>query len=411
MTTANGIRVTVNPDPWVFGVAVNLWYGVGSVAEETGKTGFAHLFEHLMFSGSAQVASGEHLGALQAIGGNANATTSFDRTNYYETIPAGGLELALWLEAERLTSLLDAVDITNLDTQRAVVLEEKRQRYDNQPYGDAFMHLMTLVYGEAHPYGHLPIGSMADLEAATLDDVAAFFSRHYVPANLVLTLSGAVTPDEGFALVEKYFGDIPPGAATPAVDLGVPRLEGLPRTQVTGDVPQDLVYCCWRTPPVADAASDALGLALTILAGSMSSRLHQELVRTSIADSVDAFDLGLERGTSVAAATAACAEGVAPERVEEALIATWERFLADGPTPAELARAKMAEERDVLADLASIESRADQISGAVTQFGDAEEVNRHLATIAALTPEAVHAAAAEWLDPAHRAVLTYRGQS
>ncbi|MDR0416591.1 MAG: insulinase family protein, partial [Propionibacteriaceae bacterium] len=165
----NGLRVVVSPDPWVPVVAVNLWYDVGSAHESPGRTGFAHLFEHLMFAGAADVGPGEHLGALQALGGEVNATTSFDRTNYFETVPAGAAELALWYEAQRLGSLLEAVDQTVLDTEREVVKEEKRQRYDNVPYGDVMELILGQVFPEGHPYRHTVIGSMDDLNAAGVE--------------------------------------------------------------------------------------------------------------------------------------------------------------------------------------------------------------------------------------------------
>ncbi|MCL2735467.1 MAG: insulinase family protein [Propionibacteriaceae bacterium] len=407
--TSNGIRVAVNPDPWVSGVSVNLWYLVGSVHEAAGKTGFAHLFEHLMFSGSANVSSGEHLGVVQSMGGNANATTSFDRTNYFETVPAGGLDLALWLEAERLSSLLDSVDQVNLDTQRDVVKEEKRQRYDNVPYGDAFPRLMSFLFPGTHPYAHMPIGSMEDLDSATLEDVHGFFHSHYSPSNLILTLSGAVEPEDGFALVDRYFGHIAPGRPTPRPDLGVlAPLTGLPRLDVSGDVPQDVVYCSWLVPPIADDANDPLGLGLSILAGSMTSRLHTDLVRTSVADSVEAFDLGLEHGNSVIMATAACAEGVTPEQVEETLMRSWDRFLQEGPTDDEVSRAIRSEERDFLADLSSIEHRSDHISASWSYFGDANEINKHMDTIKALSADDIRAACATWLRPDNAAIMTYR---
>ena len=411
-TTSNGIRVAVNPDPWVPGVAVNLWYGVGSVHEVAGKTGFAHLFEHLMFSGSASVASGEHLALLQSLGGNANATTSFDRTNYFETIPAGGLELALWLEAERLRSLLDSVDQVNLDTQREVVKEEKRQRYDNVPYGNSFSQIMGLVFPDSHPYSHMPIGSMADLDSASLEDVRDFFHRHYSPRNLILTLSGAVQPEEGFLLVEKYFSDIEPGDGPSDPHLApLGKLTGIPRVDVQGDVPQDVLYCCWLVPAIADDSNDPLGLGLTVLAGSMTSRLHEDLVRTSLADSAEAFDLGLEHGNSLIVATAACVDQVAPEKVEEAMMASWERFCDEGPSPEEMNRAVKSEDREFLADLAGIESRADHISASWSYFGDPDEVNRHLATIHSLTSEDVVEEFSSWMRPENRAVLTYRSLS
>ncbi|MEZ5202716.1 MAG: pitrilysin family protein, partial [Micropruina glycogenica] len=178
-TLDNGLRVIVNPDPSVPVVAVNLWYDVGSRDERPGRTGLAHLFEHLMFEGSANVTSGEHLATVQSVGGSANATTWFDRTNYFETVPTGALDLALWLEADRLASL--QVTQHNLDNQRDVVMEEKRQRYDNVPYGDVMLHLVQLTFPADHPYGHPTIGSMDDLAAATLDDAKAFFATHYAP--------------------------------------------------------------------------------------------------------------------------------------------------------------------------------------------------------------------------------------
>jgi predicted Zn-dependent peptidase len=407
--TSNGIRVVVNPDPWVSGVAVNLWYEVGSAHEIPGKTGFAHLFEHLMFSGSANVGNGEHLALMQTIGGHCNATTSFDRTNYYETVPRGGLDLALWLEADRLSSLLDSVDIDNLNTQRDVVKEEKRQRYDNVPYGDVFQRIMGLVFPENHPYAHMPIGSMEDLDSASLEDVHSFFHTHYSPQNLILTLAGAIEPDEGFSLVDKYFGHIPPGKKTTDLDLrSLPFLTGIPRLEVSADVPQDVIYCCWLVPPIADDVNDALTLGLTTLSGSMTSRLHDALVKTELADSVDSFDLGLVNGNSVIITTAACADEVSPERLEKELIITLDNFCDEGPTQAELLRAKKAEEREFYSDLANIESRADNISASLSYFGDPEELARHLDIIQSLNTTDIHTSVSTWMRPENRAVMTYR---
>ena len=411
-TTSNGIRVAVNPDPWVSGVALNLWYEVGSVHETVSKTGFAHLFEHLMFSGSANVVSGEHLGLIQSIGGQCNATTSFDRTNYFETVPRGGLELALWLEADRLSSLLDSVDQINLDTQREVVKEEKRQRYDNVPYGNAFPELMRFIFPEDHPYAHMPTGSMEDLDSATLDDVHSFFHCHYCPRNLILTLSGSIEPEEGFSLVETYFSEIPPGEATPDPHHGpLPVLTQIPRTELSAEVPQDVVYSCWLVPPIASDTTDPLGLGLSILSGTMTSRLHEALVRTSLADSVDSFDLGLAHGNSLVITSASCADRVSPESLEDAMMAALETFCTQGPTQAELNRAKRAELREYLCDLASIESRSDHISASWSYFGDADEMNNHLDIIDALHVEDIHSTISTWLQPDNRGVLTYRRSS
>ena len=209
-TLPNGLRVIVSEDHAVPNVAVNLWVGVGSRHEARGRTGLAHLFEHLMFQGSRNVASGEHFSALMNEGARLNATTWFDRTNYFETIPVGALDLALWLEADRHGYLLDAVTQENLDNQRDVVKEEKRQRYDNVPYGQALIDIYATVFPEDHPYHHPTIGSMEDLDAATLEDVHAFYRAHYGPNNTVLTLVGDLTPEQGFAAAEQYFGGLSP---------------------------------------------------------------------------------------------------------------------------------------------------------------------------------------------------------
>src|SRR5215207_3760533 len=207
-TLANGLRVISSPDHIAPSVALNLWYDVGSRDEEEGRTGFAHLFEHVMFQGSANVASGQHIALLQAAGAVVNATTWFDRTNYFETLPTGGLDLALWLEADRMGTLLDALTQENLDNQREVVKEERRQRYDNVPYGDAMELLNALTFPPDHPYGHTTIGSMDDLNAATLADVQAFFRTHYRPSNAVLSLVGDVTAEEALARAERYFSPL-----------------------------------------------------------------------------------------------------------------------------------------------------------------------------------------------------------
>ena len=238
-----------SPDHGAPSVAVNLWYDVGSRDEEPGRTGFAHLFEHVMFQGSAHVPSGQHIGLLQAAGASVNATTWFDRTNYFETLPTGGLDLALWLEADRLGTLLDALTQESLDNQREVVKEEKRQRYDNVPYGDAMELLNALTFPADHPYGHTTIGSMEDLNAATLEDVQAFFRTHYLPNNAVLSIVGDVDPDDAFARAATYFGPLTAGEK-PAKPVGDPLgpLTGTDREETSGVVPAEAVYLSWRLP-------------------------------------------------------------------------------------------------------------------------------------------------------------------
>ena len=208
-TLPNGLRVIVAPDRLAPVVAINLWYDVGSKHEVKGKTGFAHLFEHFMFQGSRHVAKAEHMALIQGAGGINNATTFFDRTNYFETLPSHQLELGLWLEADRMATLLDALSQENLDNQREVVKNEKRQSYDNRPYGSFYEKLMATVFAEGHPYHHTPIGSMEDLDAASLDDVIAFFKTWYAPNNAVLTIAGDVDEEPAFAAAERFCGPIP----------------------------------------------------------------------------------------------------------------------------------------------------------------------------------------------------------
>ncbi|MFZ1384969.1 MAG: pitrilysin family protein, partial [Propionicimonas sp.] len=272
---SNGLVVVVSPDHSVPIVAVNLWYDVGSRDERPGQAGWAHLFEHLMFQGSANVASGEHLNALQNVGGSVNATTSFDRTNYFETVPVGALDLALWMEADRLATLADHLDEANLDTQREVVKEEKRQRYDNVPYGHVMPQLLELLFPAGHPYAHSTIGSMADLDAATPETAQAFFARHYRADNAVLTLVGDISPKEGFKKAERYFGWIPgwnrrqrPAAAA------LPALAEPQRHDVWSAVPADAVYLAWRLPERDTTPFDAADLALAVLGQGQASRLH-----------------------------------------------------------------------------------------------------------------------------------------
>ena len=403
----NGLRLLVNPDPIAPGVAVNLWYQVGSADEGLGATGFAHLFEHLMFAGSAQVASGEHLAAIQAVGGSANATTSFDRTNYFQTVGRQALELALWLEADRMSSL--NVDQANLDTQREVVKEEKRQRYDNVPYGDQLQLLLELNFGEQHPYRHPPIGSMADLDDATLADVQAFYRSWYQPGGVVLTLSGAIEVAQAKELAEHYFGDLPttdlPARAAVAP---LPAHQGEPELVVVRDVPRPVLHLCWRSPEVTHPDRLALDLALSLLSDGQSARLVRDLVRDrQVAEGVGSYDLGLARGSSLAMISARPREDVELDVVADPILQTLVELATDGPSDAELARAKASFEREWLLGLAPVEQRADQISMYASQFDDPQRINRELDEIAAISVDQIAAVVARWLDPAARATLRY----
>ena len=410
-TLPNGLRVVVSPDPSVPNVTVNIWVGVGSRHESPGRTGFAHLFEHLMFQGSRNVKSGEHFEALMSQGGRLNATTWFDRTNYFETVPKGALELALWLEADRHGHLLDAVTQANLDNQRDVVKEEKRQRYDNQPYGNALIDVYAATFPEGHPYHHPTIGSMEDLDAASLEDVHEFFRRHYAPDNTVLTLCGDVTPEDGFALVERYFGTIEPreeerrGPVEPLAPLTEPV-----RVERREDVPNDRLHVAFRLPVDETPEFDAVSLALDALGGLASSRLVRRLVRKEQkALGVHATSWGFVDGVSLGFFVLDVADEADTEEVEAVLLEELERFAVEGPTEAEMDAALAQAERAWLSMLASQEERADALSHYASLHGDPGLVNTHLDRLRAVTPEQVREAASVWLRPESRAVVAYRG--
>ncbi|WP_060759453.1 M16 family metallopeptidase [Propionibacterium freudenreichii] len=403
------MHVVINHDPTAPGEALNIWYRVGSADEQPGATGFAHLFEHLMFTGSAQVAASEHLSLLESIGGSANATTSFDRTNYFETVPPGALDLALWLEGDRLGSL--TISDESFATQREVVKEEKRQRYDNVPYGDLQDLMIELNFPQDHPYGHLPIGSMADLDAAIPDQARAFFARFYRPNNAFLTLSGPVDPQQALASVRRYLGDLDPGPVDRQPSRGLPRHEGVPTLEVTRPAPSSMVHLCWRTPAYAERDHLVVEQALAVLASGQSSRLPDLLVRqTQIADSVGAGDFSLSRGVSLAVLSARVAPGHSTEEVSEALVSEVARLCDEGPDQAEIDRINAGFDRSWLSRLASVDERADEISSMGCLLDDPGQINTLLGTIHAITAEDITAAARHWLAPEHRSVLIYNAQ-
>ena len=411
-TLPNGLRVVVSEDHAVPTVTVNIWVNVGSRHEAQGRTGFAHLFEHLMFQGSRNVASGEHFSALMAQGGRLNATTWFDRTNYFETVPKGAFELALWLEADRHGHLLDALTQENLDNQRDVVKEEKRQRYDNVPYGTALIDVYATVFPPEHPYHHPTIGSMEDLDAASVEDVQAFFRRYYGPNNCVLTIVGDVTADDAFAAAETYFGPLPASAQPPAPVLHAlePLTEPV-RLERLEAVPNDRLYLAFRLPPDNTDEFFACSLALDAIGGLSTSRLMQRLVRDEqVATGLSAHGMGFVDGVSLGLVSVDIAEGVDPEVIEATVCEELERFVAEGPTPIELESSMAETERGWLSSLASQDERADAICHYALLTGDIDYVNTFLERVGSVDAAAVQAAAARYLTPASRAVVAYRAR-
>jgi zinc protease len=408
-TLPNGLRVIVAPDHVAPVVAVNLWYDVGSKHEQPGRTGFAHLFEHFMFQGSRHVAKAEHMAIVQAAGGVTNATTYFDRTNYFETLPSHQLEIGLWLEADRMATLLDALSQENLDNQREVVKNEKRQSYDNRPYGTFYEKLMAALFPPGHPYHHTPIGSMEDLDAASLDDVIAFFRTWYVPNNAVLTVAGDVDEEAVFAAAERYFGPIAANPALPRLaPAGAPATSAESRETVREDVPLARVHLGYRIPPFGTSAFEALEVATHILAGGRGSRLHRRLVREErVAQDVALFCLPLVAGASILAGWVTARPGSSAEAVEGMLRDELGRMAVEPVSGDELARAHALTETAELSALSRMEEVADRLSMYATYFGRPELLNEQLARYLAVDADAIRRAFADVLEASGPAVITY----
>jgi len=407
---ANGLRLIISVDRLAPVVAVNLWYDVGSKHEVEGKTGFAHLFEHVMFQGSRNVGKAEHMALVQAAGGTMNGSTWLDRTNYYETLPSHQAELALWLEADRMGTLLDALSQENLDNQRDVVKNEKRWSYDNRPYGSWYEKLQAHLFPPEHPYHHVTIGSMADLDAASVEDVSAFFRTWYAPNNAVLTVVGDVDPEAIRRWTKQYFGGIPANPSIPELgDLSLPPVLGEERREVVHDkVPLPRVYVGFRAPRYGDERLDALDIAAQILAGGKGSRLHRRLVRDErIAQDVALVPLGFVSGASIVAGWATVRPGVAVDRVETALHEELERLGRETITDDELARARALIETEELGALSRVEERADRLSMYATLFDDPDLINRMLTRYLAVSAEQIRSVAAGVFRSDNRIVLTY----
>ncbi|MFG2047987.1 M16 family metallopeptidase [Micromonospora sp. NPDC048935] len=407
----NGLRVVVSEDRTAPAVAVNLWYDVGSRHEPTGQTGFAHLFEHLMFEGSVNVAKTEHMKLIQGSGGSLNATTNPDRTNYFETVPAEHLELALWLEADRMGGLVPALTQETLDNQREVVKNERRQRYENVPYGDAWLRLLPLLYPPGHPYHHATIGSMADLNAADLATFQAFHRTYYAPNNAVLTVVGDATASDVFALADKYFGALPARVDIPAAPDGrdVPTTGQTAIESVSADVPAPRVYIAHRTYPFGSPGYDVVTVLASVLGSGRGSRLYQRLAdgeRIAQPDLVGAYGVDLAHAPAPLIATATARTGVSAERLAEGLAEVVDELATVPVTAAELDRAKALLSTGWWRQLSTVDGRADLLGRYATQFGDPARIADQLPGLLAVTAEQIAEAAAEVLAT-DRVLLTY----
>src|SRR5436853_787578 len=408
-TLPNGLQVLLHEDHSVPLVSVNVWYHVGSSDEKPGRTGFAHLFEHIMFMGSQHVPTGEFDRLLEAAGADNNGSTSEDRTNYYEDGPANALPLMLYLDADRMGFLLPEMTAEKVDLQRGVVQNERRQSYENRPYGLAEENILERLYPANHPYHWPVIGSMADLQAATLADVRQFFQTYYTPNNASLAIAGDITARDGRRLVERYFGDIPRG---PAVARTPPP--PVPVAGVVGAVLEDRVqlprlYDAWHTVKAFSADDATLDVLANVLAGGRSSRLYRRLVyELQIATDVVALQDGSRiDGKFEVYATARPGHdlGELPRVIDEEF-----RKLADqGPTPREVARAQNTVEAQFLSRMERVGGfggKADQLNYYNYFVGTPDYFQKDLDRYRRVTPAAVQRAARTYLAGPHRVVLS-----
>ena len=406
----NGLLVTLSQDNTAPIVAVNLWYHVGSANEREGRTGFAHLFEHMLFQGSEHVGANEHFELIQRAGGTLNGSTWLERTNYFETVPSNQLELALWLEADRMGALLPAMTQAKLDTQRDVVKNERRWSVDNQPYGTWWEKLPALTFPSSHPFHHSLIGSMHDLDAASLEDVEQFFRTFYTPDNAVLSIAGDFDSADARALVRKHFGDIPAGKGKPPLEgLDLPGHFGKTlRLEVEDDVSLPRLYLAFRSPVFGSEGYYAASVTGAILGMRQGSRLYRSLVRErQIAADASAFTFDLAKGTDLLIVDVTARPETSAEKLEEEVEREIENLIKGGVSDEEVQRAVALIQTDMVTAMQSASERADRISMFATLLGDPSLVNEQAARYNAVTTERVNAFIRERLGPENRAKLIY----
>jgi len=408
-TLANGLDVLVHQDHSLPIVAVNVWYHVGSKNEVPGRTGFAHLFEHLMFEGSQHYDRG-YFHPLQEAGAALNGSTNADRTNYWEVVPTNALDLALWMESDRMGYLLPALTDAKFSNQREVVLNERRQNYENRPYGLAGMAIVASLYPPDHPYHWLTIGGADDIRAAAIDDVRAFFTRYYHPANASIALAGDVDPDIGILMVDEYFGEIPGGERPARVQVTTPPPPAKDVKLVLEDrVELPRLYMAWHSPALFAEGDAELDLVAEVLTSGKMSRLYRALVyeqriATEVAASQNSRELG-----SFFQMVATAAPGRTLAEVERAIMKELGVFLDRGPTPGELERCLAQAEAHFLFRLQTVGGfggKSDQLNAYNTFLGDPGYFTRDLERYRVATPDTLRAAAIAHLQPSNRVVLS-----
>jgi zinc protease len=406
-TLSNGLDVIVHEDHNLPMVAVNIWYHVGSKNERPGITGFAHLFEHLMFEGSAHHDHG-YFAPLQRAGGQLNGSTNADRTNYWEVVPTGALDLALWMESDRMGYLLPALTEQKFNNQRDVVLNERRQNYENRPYGLAGIALSSAMFPPEHPYHWLTIGSADDLRAASLDLVRDFFQRYYHPANASLSLAGDIETDRAFDLAEQYFGELPAGPKVDRVSAAA-RLEDSRNLVLEDRVELPRLYMSWHSPAMFGEEDAELDIAADVLTHGKTSRLYKTLVyERRVATDVAAYQQSREiAGQFQIVCTAAA--GVSLTELHGAILTAIVELAGAGPTAIELERGVAQTEAQFIYRLQTIGGfggKGDQLNAYNTYIGDPGYFTVDRKRYLAVTSKGAAAAVGRWLVDAPMVTLS-----
>jgi zinc protease len=400
---ANGLTVILHQDRSVPAVTVNVWYHVGSANEKPGRTGFAHLFEHLMFEGSKHVQEGVFDTLLESAGGNNNGSTTNDRTNYFEDVPSNALELALFLESDRMAYLLDTMTPQRVDGQRDVVKNERRQSYENQPYGMASIEIDKMLWPATHPYNWPTIGYMEDLTAASHSDVVEFFKKYYAPNNASLVIAGDIDIPRTKTLVEKWFNEIPRGADVEPVAPPAAILTGVQKKTITDRVALPRLYLAWLTPRLYAPGDASLDLVSSVLAGGKNSRLYKRLVYdTQMAQDVAAFQQSGALGSQFQI-IATARRGHTAAELQKVIDEELEKLRRDPPDAREVQRAINQVEASFYRRMERVSNKADSLNGYYFAGGGPDYFAEDLARYTSLSPSDVQAAAVRWL-PADRRV-------
>jgi zinc protease len=408
-TLPNGLNVILHQDRSTPMVTVNLWYNVGSGREKPGRTGFAHLFEHILFEGSANVPEGKFDEWLEAAGGSNNGSTSTDRTNYYEDVPSNALELALFLESDRMGHLLGAMSPAKVDGQRDVVKNERRQSYENRPYGMASLALDSAMYPPSHPYSWPTIGSMEDLSAASYDDVVEFFRTYYAPNNASLSIAGDIDLDRARRLVEHWFADVPAGKPVPPIEAPPAVLTAEKRMVLEDRVQLPRLYMCWLTPPMYAPGDAELDVLSGVLSGGKNARLYKRLVYDmQVAQDVASYQGSASLSSQFCiVATARAGHGLA--ELEAVIQEELARLRAEPPAEREVQRVVNQLEAsflDRLERVGGFGGKADQLNAYYWRTGNPDWFAEDLARYKALAPNDITAAVRAHLRDDGRVVLS-----